>query len=188
MEEFSYELKIPKERVAVLIGKKGETKRKIEELTNTKMLVDSKEGDIFVSGNDALSLFSVKDILKAIGRGFNPDVALQILKPDYVFEMIEIGDFARTQNDSLRLKGRVIGTEGKSRSQIEELTETNICVYGKTIGIVGRQDNVPVAKRAIDMLLSGSPHANVYKWLERMRRSIKGKEPISDDMFKEEKK
>ena len=37
--EFSYELKIPKERVAVLIGKKGEIKKRIEDETSSKIFV-----------------------------------------------------------------------------------------------------------------------------------------------------
>ena len=38
-QEYQYELKIPKERIAVLIGKKGETKRVIERTTKTKLKV-----------------------------------------------------------------------------------------------------------------------------------------------------
>ena len=48
MVEYSYELKIPKDRVAVLIGMKGNVKKAIEEETKSKINVDSKEGDIFV--------------------------------------------------------------------------------------------------------------------------------------------
>ena len=84
-----------------------------------------------------------------------------------------MNDFAKTKNDSVRLKGRVIGSEGKSRNAIEELTETNISVYGKTIGIIGLQQNVASAKKAIESLLSGSPHSNVYRFLERNNRAIK---------------
>ena len=156
-----------------MIGTKGKTKRIIEKATNSSIDIDSKEGDIIVSGEDALSLFTARDILRAIGRGFNPEIALLVLKPDYNLEMINMGDFAKTQNDAIRLKGRVIGKDGRSREHLEELTETNICVYGKTVGIIGRQEMVGIAKKALEMLLKGSPHANVYKWLERMRRKMK---------------
>src|SRR3989338_6215396 len=71
MTEYSYELKIPKERVAVLIGKNGEIKKQLEAETNTKLKVDSQEGDVFVYGEDAITLFSVREIIRAIGRGFN---------------------------------------------------------------------------------------------------------------------
>jgi len=173
MVEYNHELKIPKERIAVLIGIKGKTKRTIENSTHSHIDIDSKEGDVIVSGEEALDLFTAREIIRAIGRGFNPDVALLILKPDYAFEVINMNDFARTKNDSIRMKGRVIGSEGRSREHLEELTETNICVYGKTVGIIGQQGNAGIAKKALEMLLKGSPHANVYKWLERMRRKMK---------------
>ena len=71
------------------------------------------------------------------------------------------------------MKGRIIGAEGKSRRTIEELTETNVSVYGKTVSIIGLAEGVDMARRAIETLLSGSPHANVYKWLEKKRRELK---------------
>ena len=184
MAQYSNEIKIPQERVAILIGKKGETKKELENITKTNIIIDSKEGDIFLSGDNALSLFDVIEVIKAIGRGFNPDIAFLILKQDYIFELINMNDFAKTKNDSIRLKGRVIGSEGKSRNTIEELTETNISVYGKTIGIIGLQENVASARKAIESLLSGSPHSNVFRFLEKNRRTMKSKEVFGKDIKK----
>ncbi len=186
MDEFAYELKIPKERVAVLIGKEGSVKKRLEEDTKTKMEVDSKEGDIVLRGEDALLLYSAREVIKAIGRGFNPDVAMLLLKQDYAFELIPITDFVG-ENHIVRIKGRVIGQDGKSRRIIEELTESYICVYGKTVGIIGTHENLVAAKRAIESLLSGSPHAGVYKFLEKRRKELKRQEflgPKDKDFLK----
>lgn len=181
MAEFSYELRIPKERVAVLIGKNGEIKKDLESATDTKMNIDSHEGDIFIEGDDPLKLFTAREIVKAVGRGFNPDVAKLLLKADYAIELLSLHDYIKTKNDMLRLKGRVIGAEGKSRRTIEALTETYLSVYGKTIGIIGEAYNVSVCRRAIDSLLSGSPHSSVYKWLEKQRREMKKRELIGEN-------
>lgn len=179
MVEYQYELKIPRERVAVLIGKKGSVKKDVEEETKTKLNIDSKEGDVFVSGEDALGLYSAREVIKAIGRGFNPDIALLLLKPDYVFEIVNLGDYVgKSKENLLRLKGRVIGTEGKARRVIEELTNCSICVYGKTISVIGLAENVSAAKQAIDSLLRGSTHAKVYKFLENKRRELKRRKII----------
>ena len=172
-EEFSYELRIPKERVAVLIGTKGETKRTLEHETKTTLDVDSSEGEIRIKGKDALLLYLAREIVRAIGRGFNPEIALQLLKSDYAFEIIMIQDFARNANDFERLRGRVIGEGGKSRRVIEDLTSTTISVFGKTVGIIGPAENISTARRAIESLLAGSPHAHVYRWLERAKREQK---------------
>ncbi len=176
MVEYSYELKVPKNRVAVIIGKEGSIKKEIEEATNTKLNIDSTEGDIFVAGEDALGLYTAREIIKAIGRGFNPEIAKLLLKPDYIFEVVDLTEFAGKSKDAmLRLKGRVIGKEGKSRRLIEELTECSISVFGKTISVIGLPESAANARRAVESLLRGSTHANVYKWLERRRREMKRK-------------
>ncbi|MDP2750799.1 MAG: KH domain-containing protein [Nanoarchaeota archaeon] len=173
MTSYSYEIKIPKDRIAVLIGKSGEIKKRLEELSNSKLNIDSEEGDVTVTGDDAIKLFNIREVIKAIARGFNPETAQLLLKGDFTFEMINMNDFIRTKNDMTRLKGRVIGSEGKARRIIEELTETDISVYGKTIGIIGLSENVAVAKKAVENLLGGSVHSNVYHWLEKQRRHLK---------------
>ncbi|MDA1196395.1 MAG: KH domain-containing protein [Nanoarchaeota archaeon] len=174
MEEFMYELRIPKDRIAVVIGKEGVTKNHIEKYTKTKIDIDSKEGEIILTGKDALGLYSAREVVTSIGRGFNPDVALLLLKPDYVYDTINMADYVGNSKDHLqRIRGRVIGREGKSRQLIEELTETYVVVYGKTVGIIGLADYVPVARAAVDMLLGGSPHVNVFKMMERKRRDLK---------------
>lgn len=174
MVEYSYELKVPRNRVAVIIGKKGSVKQEIEESTKTKLNIDSKEGDIFVSGEDALGLYTAREIIKAIGRGFNPDIAKLLLKQDYIFEVVDLSEYVGKSKDAMvRLKGRVIGKEGKSRRLIEELTECNISVFGKTISIIGQPESAANARQAIESLLRGSTHANVYKWLEKRRRELK---------------
>ncbi len=172
MEQYSYDIKIPKARIAVLIGKSGEIKKKLEEETKTKLNIDSTEGDVEVQGSDAIGLLSAKEIIKAIGRGFNPEVALLLLKPEYVLTILILNDYGKKVNIQNRLKGRVIGKEGKTRELIEEHTETNVSIYGKTISIIGESQNVAIARKAIESLLTGSPHAPVYKWLEKKRRDL----------------
>jgi len=172
--EFIYELKISRDRIAVLIGTKGNVKREIESSTKTKIEIDSKEGDVFISGKDGLGLFNAKELIRAIGFGFNPEIALLLLKPDYVFEVIGIKDYAGKSKEAIiRLKGRVIGKEGKSRKIIEELSESYVSVHGKFISIIGTPEAASIARQAIESLLRGSTHANVYKWLEKKRRGLK---------------
>ncbi len=170
-EEYSYEVKIPKDRVAVLIGKKGEIKKQLEKSTKTKIQVDSKEGEVIITGTDAITLYTAKEIIRAIGRGFNPDIAQQLLKQDYGLEIIPIE--GRNKEDMERLRGRIIGQEGKSRKTIEDLTGTYICVYGKTVSIIGTFNGLDLARRAINMLLTGSPHSNVFKMLEKRIKDIR---------------
>lgn len=179
MEEYIHQLKIPRERIAVLIGSKGETKRMLEEQTQTIIQVDSEEGEVSLRGTDTLAVYKASEIVKAIGRGFNPNTALQLLKQDYCFDIINLADYVKRKNHMQRLKGRVIGTDGKARRNIGELTDTEICVFGKTISIIGQVENVAVARRAIESLVAGSMHSTVYKWLEKNRRDTKRGQIVS---------
>lgn len=131
-----------------------------------------------MKGQDSIALFQLKDVIKAIGRGFNPEVATRLFKQDFAFELLSITDYVKKKNHIMRLKGRLIGKNGKARESIEELTETSVSVYGKTVGVVGPYDRVAVSKKALEMLLSGSPHSSVFKMLEKQHKQWKMEEKI----------
>ena len=163
------QLKIPKERISVLIGVKGSIKRKIQRMTKTRLIVNSEDGDIFIEG-DSLDVFNCLNMVKAIARGFNPDIALKLLDEDTSIEIISLDEFSRSKKDIIRLKSRLIGTQGRARSHLEELTSTNISVYGKTISIIGRTDDVFIARQGIINLINGSKHGNVYLFIEKQKK------------------
>ena len=62
--------------------------------------------------------------------------------------------------------------KGKSREEIERLTDCNISVYGKTVGIIGETTKVSIAREAVAMLLSGSQHKTVFTFLEKKKKEI----------------
>jgi ribosomal RNA assembly protein len=64
---------------------------------------------------------------------------------------------------------------GKTRQIIEELTETNVAVFGDTVSIIGEIEEAQVAREAIQMLVKGSMHSTVYRFLHRKRRDLKKK-------------
>lgn len=166
--DYSYSLKIAKDRVGVLIGPKGEIKKSLETATKCKIFVNSDDAEVKIIGEDPLKLYSLKNSISAIGRGFNPDIAQLLLKQDYMLELIHLKEFVN-EKQLPRVKGRIIGTGGKSRRTIEELTDCNISVYGKTAAIVGRIDAVSLARQALELLLKGANHSTVFRMLEKRR-------------------
>lgn len=171
------DIKIPKERIGVLIGENGEVKSKIEERSGAELEIDSKTGLVEIDVediDDPLMPMQIEDVIKAIGRGFNPKKALKILNKDVYFELLDMRDYVgKNANAVKRISGRVIGKNGRSRELIEELTKTYVSVYGNTIGIIGGSVEISIAKRAIEMLLDGSEHSTVFSFLEKSRRDIK---------------
>jgi len=171
-------LRLPKERVGVAIGPVGEVKREIERRTKTKITLDSETGEAVIKpGEDPLGVLQARDVLNAIARGFSAERAFRLFEEGNYLEIIDITDFAgRSERAIARLKGRVIGKGGKARRIIEETTGANVSVYGKNIALVGAPEQLAVAREAVGMLLGGSPHSAVYRFLERKRRELKKKE------------
>lgn len=166
-------LRIPEDRVGVLIGENGEVKKKIEERTNTELEVSS-DGEVEIKSKQSLKAWIARNIVKAIGRGFNPEIAMKLTNDNYEFRLIKISGWANTKSSRTRLKGRVIGKDGKARKLIQEKSDCSIVVYGKTIGIIGPIEKIDLAKKAVEMLLSGSKHATVYKMMNKeLRKRIK---------------
>jgi ribosomal RNA assembly protein len=71
------------------------------------------------------------------------------------------------------MRARLIGTKGKTRKIIEDLTNAELSIYGNTVCIIGNLFELQIAKTAIDMILSGSEHSAVYKFLENKRHDLK---------------
>ena len=168
------EIRIPKERISVLIGKYGKEKKELEKATNTKIEIDTKDNIVTIRSDDSINLFNAKPIIKAIARGFNPDIAELLLDEDYILEIIDIQDFSgKSKKKFIRLKSRCIGEDGKARKNVEDMTNTNISIYGKTVSIIGKINDVGIARSAIEELLRGAPHGNVYRRIDVRKRSNK---------------
>ena len=153
---------IPEERIK-LLRKQREALRNLEKLTATKIKLNE---EIEIECEDSLTLIRVKEVLKAFGRGFILDVALNLLDEEQCLDVINIKDFVGKSEKRIEvLKGRVIGSAGKSKNIIEKYTETKIAIYGKTISIIGNWSGVSKARQAVEMLLNGSSHNTVYRFL-----------------------
>lgn len=180
MPETDY-LKIPSNRVGVLIGKNGETKEQIEKVTQTQLDIDGEAGTVTIyptpNMEDQLGVWKTNHIVKAIGRGFNPEVALKLLDDEMYLEIIKLPLFVGKSKKALsRYKGRIIGKDGKTREIIVEMAEVDMAIYGKTVSIIGHLENVEVAKEAVEMILNGSRHKSVYGFLENKKQDMKMKE------------
>ena len=179
MEGSKAYLKIPRDRVGALVGPAGSVKAVIERKLSVGLQVESETGAVQITllstAEDPTVLFRAKEVVTAIGRGFAPDHAFRLLDDDeIVFEVIDLREIVgRSPSDLKRLKGRVIGKEGKTRKIIEELSEANISVYGHTISIIGYPDQDSIAREAVSMLIRGSLHGTVYRFLHKKRRELK---------------
>ncbi|MDD5317636.1 MAG: KH domain-containing protein [Candidatus ainarchaeum sp.] len=165
-------VRIPQERIAVLIGQKGEAKRRLERKAGVRLSVD-EEGLVEISAADPYNEFVAKDVVKAIGRGFSPDDSLKLAEGDYYLKVIDLKDVLGSDKAVARQKARVIGEEGKTKRMIESCACVKMSVYGSTVSLIGLLDEVGLAAEAISRLLEGKPHSFVYRLLEHGRKRMK---------------
>ncbi|PSQ28247.1 RNA-processing protein [Halobacteriales archaeon QS_9_68_17] len=168
-------VKIPQDRIGVLIGEGGETMREIENRAEVRLDIDSENGSVSIdkTGDPLLGLKG-PDIVRAIGRGFKPAVAMTLLDDEMMmFDLIDIDAAARNKNDLKRKKGRLIGENGRTRELMEELTGASVVIYGTTLGVIGNPQQVEIVREAAEMILEGAPHGSVYSFLERKHNELK---------------
>jgi len=170
-------LKIPMDRIGILIGHNGETKRKLEENTKVTINIDSKLGEISIDEReveDPLIVLKIESIIRAIGRGFSPEHAMVLLSDNFELYIFDIHDYVGKKDSHVRrLKSRIIGRNGKTKRVLEELTSSYISVYGHTVAIIANFLNIDIIKRAIDKLLDGSKHATVYRYVESNMKKLR---------------
>ncbi len=183
-------IRIPIERIGVIIGKSGSTKRQIEKKCHVDLNIDSENGEVMISSDKIdgnISPFKSVEIVSAIGRGFSPENALRLLRGENSLHVIDLREFGGKSPDQIeRIKGRIIGENGTARLNMENLTGASISVYGRTVGIIGEPNQLRLAVDAIASLCSGSMHGPVYSKLEAARRREKADKALlweNQDVF-----
>jgi len=173
--------KIPKDRIGALIGPEGRVKQVLEKRLRVELTIDSESGDVTImlapNAEDPSQLFRAQEVIAAIGRGFSPERAFRLIDDeDAILEVIDLREmFGTSPSELQRVKGRIIGEDGKTRRIIEELSEADVSVHGHTVAIIADMDEMEVAREAVKMLLRGSQHSTVYRYLHRKRRDLKKK-------------
>lgn len=170
-------VRIPLERIGVLIGRNGEIKSEIAKISGVSLTIDSKEGDVMIDekevANPEMPLRS-RDVVRAIGRGFSPQRAFRLFDPGTYLEVIDLKDFTGKNSKRARtVKSRLIGTRGKTRKLIEELSESYISIYGNTVSLIGDYVQNQISRESVLMILNGTQHSTVYKYLERKRKDLR---------------
>ena len=76
-------IRVPNDRIAVLIGKSGNVKSKIETVCHVSIDIDGDTGEVLIKSQgdvEKIQPFKAMEIVTAIGRGFSPENAMTLLK------------------------------------------------------------------------------------------------------------
>jgi ribosomal RNA assembly protein len=157
-------VKIPKERIPILIGTEGKVKKELEKRTGTRITVAE---DAEIEG-ETFDVMLAASVVKAIARGFSPENAFLLLDEEHELNVITLS--GETDKTVKRLMGRVIGREGKTRRKIEEMCGAKVSIYGKTVSIIARTGEMGAASRCVETLLKGKTHGYAYKVMDDVRK------------------
>ncbi len=142
---------------------------KIEKKIKIKISVKGNKANI--KGNE-LNEFLTAKIIQAIDFGFDLENAFLLLNEDFNLKFINIKDFTRRQNLK-EVRGRIIGRAGRAKATIEQLTGGAIVVHGNKIGLIVDSEHLDASVQAIQNLIKGAKHANVFAYLERRNRDLR---------------
>jgi len=169
--------RVPKNRIAVLIGKGGQTRKMLEEASGAKLDIDSKTGEVMAEWEeepDPIIRMKMPDVVSAIGRGLAPTRAVQLIQDDIFLRMYDIREWVgRQPNQTRRMRSRLIGRNGRIRSLIEEISNCEMAIHGSTVLVIGDQEGITLAAPAIEGILRGSEHSTVLHGLEQDRKRLR---------------
>ena len=142
-----------------------QNKRKLEKKLAVK--ITNKGGILFVKGEAEQEYLAIQ-IIEAINLGFTTEKALLLTEEDFILEKINIKDLTK-RHDLERIRGRIIGTKGKTKKTIESLSDCFVSLHDNTVGIIGRAEDIEKAMQALTSIIQGSKQSKVYSSLERKR-------------------
>ena len=148
-------------------------------MQNKKDLEDSLKIKITIKGNnvevdakDELEEYFATRVIEALDYKFLIEDALFLKREDYDLKIVNIKDHT-TRHDMDVIKGRIIGTKGKTLDTLRDLTGCDFSVKDNEVAIMGHVENIHKAEEAIISLIKGSKQGNVYAHLEGLNREKK---------------
>ena len=133
---------------------------------------------IFVEGKGEDEYLAI-EVIEALNLGFKIEQALLLTQEDFIFEKINIKDLTK-RHDLDRIKGRLIGTRGKTKKTIENLSDCFLAIHDNTVGVIGRAEEIEKAMQAVESIIQGSKQNKVYGYLER--ENAKEKTSLNEDL------
>lgn len=104
-----------------------------------------------------------EEFLRAVTYGFAVEDALSVLRMDSVYvDCFEIEDVRMLRHGHIgRAVGRIAGTGGKIKRNLEQASQTRIVLEDKNIRVLGTFDNIQLVRTAVSRLIMGAQPSKV---------------------------
>jgi ribosomal RNA assembly protein len=156
-------------------------KRRLERELGVK--VSNKGKNVFVDG-DADDEYLALQVLEAVNIGFSVDVALKLKEEEgIILQRVHIKDITK-RGDLDRVRGRIIGSKGRTLATLKKLTNCDISLHDNEIGLIGDAERMDDSIQAVTSLVQGSKQGNVYARLEResKKKRLTSKDEIKNEL------
>jgi len=164
------EVYIPQERSNIL-RKRPKMLKKLGELCNCNISIEELNC-VRIEG-DGYGEFMAREVIQAFGRGFGLRMAELLLKDGYYFSSISMRDITNSRKRIRNMRARLIGTNGRAKRYMENVSGALIAVYGDTISFIGTSKAIEEAETAARTIMEGSSHRLAYSRMEAAHRKHK---------------
>src|SRR4030042_2207160 len=151
------------------IGKILKEKKNLQKELNVKI---SCKGHMLYVNGEAEDEYLAIQVIEAMTLGFTATKALLLTQEGFILEKIYIKNIT-PRHDLERIRGRIIGTHGKTKQTIESLGDCFIAVHENTVGVIGFADEIRTTITALEVLIRGKKQAKTYSYLEEARSRTK---------------
>ncbi|MFA5855762.1 MAG: hypothetical protein WC867_00245 [Candidatus Pacearchaeota archaeon] len=148
------------------IGKLLSNKNKIAKELGIK--ISNRGREVFINGDAEKEYIGLK-VLEAIDLGFTVEEALLLKNEEVLLQILNIRDLTK-RKDLHEVRARIIGTFGKTISNLENLSNCFVALKDNNVGIIGDAEEIDETILAIKSIIQGSKQANVYARLEREKK------------------
>ncbi|OAG31273.1 RNA-binding protein PNO1 [Nematocida sp. ERTm5] len=115
-----------------------------------------------------------EEFINAITLGFSPEDALSILRDDSLYvNCFSLEDVRILRHHHVgRAIGRIAGSKGKVKNNLELITSTRIVIEDKNIRVLGTAENISLVRTAVSKLIMGSQPSKVCSDLRIISKKV----------------
>ena len=163
--------KIPSKRLHIFKDNNSRVLKQLSELGEVKASVDEDE-NLVIDGDGGKEWIAAQ-VIKALALGFESKHAFKLFKDDYFLEVISLENaIGHSEKKLVRVKARIIGTEGRVKKNLEALTGAFLSIDDNNVSVLGKFEELKLAKDAVNKIIDGKEISTVYAFLEKYGKML----------------
>ncbi|ABP94828.1 MULTISPECIES: KH domain-containing protein [Metallosphaera] len=146
----------------------------LSRMGGVEIIYDEKVKNFIVDpkNQNPYQALKVVSVIRAIGLGVSVSDALKLMGEEVMMDVIDLKEISNSRDNMTRVKGRIIGEGGKTKKIIQEYTGVSVVISGHYITLLGNYEQIPIAKKALELLVKGREHSTVYRYLDRAEQQL----------------